>query len=83
MRQQKGLSHLNMYQHEDRAALAQLAREHTASTNADLVKSLGVARPESVPNLTRRFAAWFGTKRDERTRLKQLEAALNASELPE
>lgn len=69
--------------HEARAALAYLAREHTASTNADLVEILGVSRPESVPNLTRRFAAWLGTNRDVRTRLKQLEAALAAGELLE
>ncbi len=40
-----------------RAALAYLAREHTETTFAELVPILGLSRPESVPNLTRR--GWF------------------------
>ena len=54
-----------------RAALAFLARKYTEATLADLVPVLGVSRPESVPNLTRRFSTWLesqtmpvGTSRD-------------------
>jgi hypothetical protein len=54
--------------HPARAALAYLARRRTVATNADLMALLGLSRPESVPNLTRRFAAWLaadaGIRRD-------------------
>jgi len=43
--------------HPARAALAYLARSRTAATNAELAAVLGLSRAESVPNLTRRFAA--------------------------
>ena len=39
-----------------RAALAYLAKHHTESTRAELVPILGLSRPESVPNLSARFA---------------------------
>jgi hypothetical protein len=45
--------------HPARAALAYLARHYTMSTNAALVPVLGLSRPESVPNLTRRFNTWL------------------------
>ena len=56
--------------HPARAALAYLARRHTAATNGDLTEILGVSRAESVPNLTRRFEAWLSG--DSRVR-KQLQ----------
>jgi putative transposase len=64
---------------EARAALANLARRHTAVTNAELAKLLGVSRADSVPNLTRRFAGWLAEAEDVRGRLAQLEGALHQS----
>jgi len=55
--------------HPARAALAYLARRFTTVTNAGLVPELGVSRAESVPNLTRRFAAWLATDAKVRKRL--------------
>jgi hypothetical protein len=62
--------------HEARPVLAHLARQYTEATLAELAPILGVSRPESVPNLTRRFDAWLSTRKDVRLRLKELEAAL-------
>jgi hypothetical protein len=59
--------------HEARAALAYLARRHTAAPNSELAKVLGVSRPDCVPNLTRRFAGWLATRADVCRRLAQLE----------
>jgi hypothetical protein len=42
-----------------RAALAFLVREYTQATLAELVPVLRVARPKSVPNLTKRFSTWL------------------------
>ncbi len=39
--------------HAARAAMAYLARRHTAATNGELTEILGASRAESVPNLTR------------------------------
>jgi hypothetical protein len=50
----------------ERGALAYLAREHTEATSAEMAPILGLSRPESVPNLTRRFA--FMLERQARTR---------------
>ena len=61
---------------EARAALAYLARRHTAATNAELAGILGVSRPDSVPNLTRRFAGWLVERPDIREKLVQLEEVL-------
>jgi hypothetical protein len=62
--------------HEARAALAYLARQHTVATHAELAEVLGVSRPDSVPNLTRRFAGWLADRKGVRERLKRLEAEL-------
>jgi REP element-mobilizing transposase RayT len=62
--------------HESRAALAYLARKHTMATHRDLVELLGVSRPDSVPNLTRRFARWVTERPDVRSRLASLEKQL-------
>jgi hypothetical protein len=59
-----------------RAALAYLAREHTEATHAELAPILGVSRPENVPNLTRRFAGWLGSRPRAREDLKALETTL-------
>ena len=63
--------------HPARAALAYLARSRTVATNAELAPMLGVSRAESVPNLTRRFAAWLATDARVRKQLRQLEKRLN------
>jgi len=65
--------------HPARAALAYLARSRTAATNAELAAVLGVSRAESVPNLTRRFAAWLATDARVRERLRGLEEELDES----
>jgi len=44
-----------------------------------LVEELGVSRAESVPNLTRRFAAWLATDAKVRERLNGLERELQLS----
>jgi hypothetical protein len=62
--------------HPARAALAYLARSLTTVTNAGLLAELGVSRAESVPNLTRRFAAWLATGAKGRERLRSLEREL-------
>jgi REP-associated tyrosine transposase len=59
-----------------RAALAFLARKYTEATLADLVPVLGVSRPESVPNLTRRFSIWLESQSDARQHLKRLQREL-------
>jgi REP element-mobilizing transposase RayT len=62
--------------HEARAALAYLARRHTTAANSELAEILGVSRPDSVPNLTRRFADWVAARADVRERLVRLEDRL-------
>ena len=63
--------------HQARAALAYLARRHTAVPNSELAEVLGVSRPDCVPNLTRKFAGWLATRADVRRRLAQLEDQLD------
>jgi REP element-mobilizing transposase RayT len=61
-----------------RAAMAYVARRHTAATNADLTELLGVSRAESVPNLTRRYDAWLSSDAAVRRQLRRLEERLTA-----
>jgi hypothetical protein len=65
--------------HPARAALADLARSRTAATHAERAAVLGVSRAESVPNLTRRFAAWLATDARVREQLRCLEEELDES----
>ena len=62
-----------------RAALAYLAKHHTESTRAELVPILGLSRPESVPNLSARFAALLQSESNARRDLMALERALGLS----
>ena len=62
--------------HEARAALAYLARQHTEATHGELAAVLGVSRPDSVPNLTRRFARWLAERKEVRGRLGELGGAV-------
>jgi chromosomal replication initiation ATPase DnaA len=62
--------------HPARAPLAYLARRFTTVTYARLGADLGVSRSESVPNLTRRFAASLATDSKVRKRLRSLEREL-------
>jgi putative transposase len=68
--------------HPARAALAYLARRRTMATNTELAAVLGLSRAESVPNLTRRFAAWLATDAKVRRQLKTLEQELDESDHP-
>lgn len=63
--------------HPARAALAYIARRRTTATNADLMPILGLSRPESVPNLTRRFERWLTSDPETRRRYQQLEEELD------
>ncbi len=65
--------------HPARAALAYLARSRTMATNAELATLLKLSRPESVPNLTRRFAAWLASDGKVRKQLRGLEEDLDES----
>ena len=56
-----------------RAALAYLAKHHTEATRAELVPILGLSRPESVPNLSARFAALLQSESNARRDLLALE----------
>jgi hypothetical protein len=75
-----GIEHSELGQrgsrHPARAAMAYLARRHTAATNGELTEILGVSRAESVPNLTRRFEAWLSSDSKVRKQLQRLENAL-------
>jgi hypothetical protein len=64
--------------HPARAAFCYLARQHTAATNAELVPLLGLSRPESVPNLSRRYASRLRTSAQTRKELRDLKEALEA-----
>ena len=66
-----------------RAALAYAARQRTTATHAELLRWLGVSRPESVPNLTRRFATWLRSDVRVREQFSRIEEELNRSETPE
>jgi REP-associated tyrosine transposase len=59
-----------------RAALAYLARQHTEVTLAELVPVLGLSRPESVPNLTKKFSGLLQRQPQARQELKRLEREL-------
>jgi REP element-mobilizing transposase RayT len=65
--------------HTARAALAYLARRRTAATNSDLMVVLGLSRPESVPNLTRRFETMLSADPSIREHYERLEEALDAN----
>jgi hypothetical protein len=54
-----GIPPAEVSRHPARAALAYVARQRTTATHTELMRVLGVSRPESVPNLTRWFAAWL------------------------
>jgi hypothetical protein len=47
--------------HVARAVAASLCRRHTEATLRELAASLGLSRPDSVPNLTRRIETWLKT----------------------
>src|SRR5271157_2750860 len=51
-------------------------RRGPQATLAELVPVLGLARPESVPNLTKRFSTWLGGPTDARENLKKLRRQL-------
>lgn len=57
-------------------SLAYLAREHTADTHAELAESLGVFRPGTVPNPTRRLLRWLPRRPEVREHLQELEEQL-------
>src|SRR3981189_3109527 len=59
-----------------RAALAYVARRHTEATLSDLVPILGVSRPESVPNLARKFSRLLAEEAAARHHLANLEREL-------
>ena len=61
-----------------RAALAYLAKHHTEASR-ELVPILGLSRPESVPNLSARFAALLQSESNARRDLLALERALGLS----
>ena len=63
----------------DYALLAYLAKHHTEATRAELVPILGLSRPESVPNLSARFAALLQSESNARRDLMALERALGLS----
>lgn len=69
--------------HAARAAMAYLARRHTAATNGELTEILGVSRAESVPNLTRRFETWLLNESRVREQLGRLEDELNSADVTE
>ncbi len=59
-----------------RAALAYVARQHTEATLSDLVPILGLSRPESVPNLSRKFSLLLAEQAAARRDLASLEREL-------
>jgi len=65
--------------HPAPALLAYLARSRTAATNAELAAMLGVSRAKSVPNVTRRYAAWLATDAKVREQLRGLDEELDQS----
>jgi hypothetical protein len=64
--------------HPARAAFCDLARQHTATTNAELVPLIGLSRPERVPNLSRRYASRLRPSAQTRKELRDLKEALEA-----
>jgi hypothetical protein len=69
--------------HPARAALAYVARQRTTATHAELMGVLGVSRPGSVPNLTRRFAAWLRSDVRVREPFQRIEEELDRLGPPE
>jgi hypothetical protein len=63
-----------------RVALTFLAKHHTECTRADLVPILGLSRPESVPNLSARFASLLATDVNAERDLGAVEIPLRARE---
>ena len=57
-------------------ALAYFSRRHTEGGLVDLASILGLSRPESVPNLTRRFTASIQKHSTARRDLNLLEKTL-------
>ncbi len=55
------------------------ARSRTMATNAELATLLKLSRAESVPNLTRRFAAWLASDGKVRKQSRGLEEELDES----
>jgi hypothetical protein len=53
--------------------LAYLAKHHTECTGTELVPTLGLSRPESVPNLSARFASLLASEATARRDLTALE----------
>ncbi len=64
-----------------RAALAYLAKHHIECTRADLVPILGLSRPESVPNLSARFATLLATDTHAKNELSALDVLLGLREV--
>jgi len=62
-----------------RAALAYLAKHHAEATRVELVPILGLSRPESVPDLSARFAALLQSESNARQDLMPLVRALGLS----
>src|SRR5262249_54439244 len=63
--------------HPAPAALAYGARRKTTATHAELMGLLGVSRPESVPNLTRRFGSWLTSDVRIREQFRRIEEELD------
>jgi hypothetical protein len=59
-----------------RAAPAYVARRRTAATDAERMAVLGLSRPESVPNLPRRFESWLASDEEILRRYQLLEEEL-------
>ena len=60
-----------------RAALAYVAHQRTTATHAELMRWLGVSRPESVQNLARRDAAWLRSDVRVREQFRRIEQELD------
>ena len=60
-----------------RAAFAYVARQRTTATHTELIKWLGVSRPESVPNLTNRYAASLPADVQVRAQLQRIDEELD------
>jgi hypothetical protein len=50
-----------------------MARQRTTAPHAELMKWLGVSRPENMPNLARRYAAWLRSDDRVREQLRRIE----------
>ena len=63
-----------------RGLAAYLARRSTDATLREVAKGLGLSRPDSVPNLTRRIEKALATSPGLRDDLRAIEESLRASE---